>query len=520
MGKRQSIIKVALSVVRWGLFCGVIIFILQSQLFFSSETRARLSFLVPPLVIFGVLHLTRSILPIFLRGWQWELAGMGIRVLAWLALILLILEDKNLVDLSAGTGFFENLVSELIKIRGYLALGIFGIFVLNMARLFDTAKLLTKFRPVFILSGFLILGISIWGATDFLQESVIGHFFRVALATSLILRGLVPLLEYASKSQWEFINFVAEKLSSNPFISVFLLATVGSYLFTLRATIYQEIALYPIWEWLAVCLLMWGLYAITRNHIDLSTTNLEFISWKMHQQVIEQKRDDWYEYLTKVQENFILEGLKSPITSHLIILQDNLGFKSEKIRTNILPIVDYKDRYPPTKIYYHIYYQWDRHLKTAIQRQQTIQSHFAWRQRSLIRRGEESRKHLLDTAITAIQETREEKHWKSNVTSQNGDNSLSQAIQLFISNEDRAHLTVELTILLGELNTTYLQTEEIISSLISYRDNKTPWYMIFRSKNYIQQWHMDNREQFLIYITRKHPRLKEIIRQWREKDGK
>lgn len=179
------------------------------------------------------------------------------------------------------------------------------------------------------------------------------------------------------------LRWVSEEQASHFFIGF----TIVGYLGLIRPLITTYVPFLPYVEWVAVALLVYVMYSLTRQPTEEFYTRSEAKSWKEHTQKVRRETGRDLIHITSLMEQFVDHGVKEPLLVYLTLHLQRLGETEEEILKTLSPLMDYKENAPRHKLYYFAFPQMRR--KRAI-------------------RNKEARENLLNTLLEKIDRLRPE----------------------------------------------------------------------------------------------------------------
>jgi hypothetical protein len=208
----------------------------------------------------------------------------------------------------------------------------------------------------------------------------------VAYASLLIAGGLITL-SFGSllRTFVDVENWVASPLLSqvlqeqaNDFLIGFI--TVA-YLSLIRPPLAAYVTFLPYVEWVAIALVVYVMYTMTRQPADEFYISSQAPGWKRHVQEIRRETGRDLTRVTSVMEQFVDHGVKEPLLVYLTLHLQMLGETEEDILKTLNLLIDYREN---------------------AQRYQSRFLAFPRTKRKLAMRNKEARENLLDALLKKV----------------------------------------------------------------------------------------------------------------------
>jgi len=124
----------------------------------------------------------------------------------------------------------------------------------------------------------------------------------------------------------------------------FLIGFVAvAYLSLIRPPLAAYVTFLPYVEWAAIALLIYMVYAMTRQPADENHISSQTSSWKRHVQEIRRQTGRDLTRVTAVMQQFVDHGVKEPLIVYLTLHLQMLGQTEQDILKTLNPLIDYRE---------------------------------------------------------------------------------------------------------------------------------------------------------------------------------
>jgi hypothetical protein len=223
-------------------------------------------------------------------------------------------------------------------------------------------------------------------AVDQSAEALSQILQLIAYASLLIAGGSITLSfcsllrTFVDGEQWApspFSGKVQEQQAIDFFIGFILVA----YLSLIRPPIAAYVTFLPYVEWVAIALVVYVIYTMTRSSTEEFYLSSESAGWKEHIQKIWREPGRDLMQTTAIMEQFFDHGVKEPLLVYLTLYLQRLGETEEGILNTLGLLIDYQENARRHKLY---------------------SLAFPWTKRKLAMKNKEARDNLLNTLIEKI----------------------------------------------------------------------------------------------------------------------
>jgi hypothetical protein len=229
---------------------------------------------------------------------------------------------------------------------------------------------------------------------------VIGHgaealpqvLLLVVYASLLISGGLIALSfgsllrTFVNVENWAVSPLLSQVLQEQAnyfYIGLLIVA----YLILIRPPLAAHMAFLPYVEWVAIALVVYVVYTMTRQPADEFYISSQAPGWKKHVQEIRRETGRDLTRVTSVMEQFVDHGVKEPLLVYLTLHLKMLGETEEDILKTLSLLINYKEN---------------------TQRYQPRFFAFPGTKRKLAERNKEARENLLDALLKKVDKVQSE----------------------------------------------------------------------------------------------------------------
>jgi hypothetical protein len=196
----------------------------------------------------------------------------------------------------------------------------------------------------------------------------------VTLSSCSLLRTFVDVEKWAT---FPLLRRVSEEQAGVFFVGFIVVA----YLNLIRPPIAAYVPLLPYVEWIAIALIVYVIYTMTRPSTEEFYVSSHDPSWKEHIQKIRREPGRDLMRITSTIEQFVEHGVKEPLLVYLALQLQRLGVSEEHILKVLSPLIDYQGSARRRKLYFLV---------------------FPWTKRTLAMRNKKAREDLLKPLVKKI----------------------------------------------------------------------------------------------------------------------
>jgi len=206
-------------------------------------------------------------------------------------------------------------------------------------------------------------------------------YASLPIAGGLVTLGSCSLLRtFVDVENWATFPTLGRFLEEKA--SVFFVGFVAvAYLNLIRPPIAAYVLLLPYVEWVAIALVVYVMYTMTRPSTKEFYVGSEGPSWKEHIQKVRRETGRDLMRITSVMEQFVDHGVKEPLLVYLTLHLQRLGASEEGILKTLSPLIDYQENARRHKLYFLV---------------------FPWTKRKLAMRNKKAREDLLEPLVKKI----------------------------------------------------------------------------------------------------------------------
>jgi len=169
--------------------------------------------------------------------------------------------------------------------------------------------------------------------------------------------------------------------SEDPARNFFTGFLITAYLNLVRPPLNAYVTFLPYVEWIAIALLVYMMYTMTRLSTKEFYVSSGGLGWKRHVQEVRRETGRNLIRVTSVMEQFVDHGVKEPLLVYLTLHLQRLGETEEDILKTLSPLIDYQKNAQRHKLYFLT---------------------FPWTKRKLAIRTKKTRENILNTLLKKI----------------------------------------------------------------------------------------------------------------------
>jgi len=196
----------------------------------------------------------------------------------------------------------------------------------------------------------------------------------ITLSSCSLLRTFVDVENWAT---FPLLRWVSEEQASDFFVGFVIVA----YLNLIRPPIAAYVLFLPYVEWIAIALVVYVMYTMTKPSTKEFYVDSEGPSWKEHIQKVRRETGRDLMRITSVMEQFVDHGVKEPFLVYLTLHLQRLGASEEGILKTLSPLIDYQENARRHKLHFLV---------------------FPWTKRKLAMRNKKAREDLLKPLVKKI----------------------------------------------------------------------------------------------------------------------
>lgn len=193
----------------------------------------------------------------------------------------------------------------------------------------------------------------------------------ITLSFCSLLRTFVDVENWATSS---IVRLVLEEQTSYFLVGFIIVA----YFSLIRRPLAASAPFLPYVEWVAVALMVYAIYTVTRQSTEKSCVSLEDPGWKEHVQKVKREPGRDLVRLTSVMKQFVDDGVKGPLLVYLTSHLQRLGETEEEILKTLSPLLDYQEDARRHGLYFLV---------------------FPWKKGEPAKRNQKARENLLGTLL-------------------------------------------------------------------------------------------------------------------------
>lgn len=206
-------------------------------------------------------------------------------------------------------------------------------------------------------------------------------YASLPVAGGLIVLSFCSLLGTFADIENSATSSLIRQASEDPARNFFAGFIITAYLNLVRPPLTAYVTFLPYVEWVAIALLVYVMYTMTRLSTNEFYVSSEGLGWKRHVQEVRRETGRNLMRVTSVMEQFVDLGVKEPLLVYLVLHLQRLGETEEDILKTLRPLIDYQKNAQRHKLYFLT---------------------FPWTKRKLAMRDKKARENLLNTLLEKI----------------------------------------------------------------------------------------------------------------------
>jgi hypothetical protein len=205
-----------------------------------------------------------------------------------------------------------------------------------------------------------LIGYSLWRAFNLFSNSwSAAAGMGTVLFVAMLSVAFSHLGAYGEKAGNLFLADISRWIKSGPIGKVFLGGTLAAYVIFIRPAIFSFSTSAYLIEWLIFCFVAWLIFEATKGGLEKQyVVPLKESQWLKHVQKVDDLRDEDFNKIVVLQEDFVEGGTRRDLLLYLKqVLVDN-GKNEAEIGESLHLIIEHSDRQVP----WYVFGWWKRRI--------------------------------------------------------------------------------------------------------------------------------------------------------------
>ncbi|UCE28473.1 MAG: hypothetical protein JSV85_04075 [Candidatus Bathyarchaeota archaeon] len=177
-------------------------------------------------------------------------------------------------------------------------------------------------------------------------------YASLPVAGGLIVLSSCSLLEPLSDVGDSTTFHLSRQISEGPARNFFIGFLLTAYLGLVRPPLTVGMRFLPYVEWVAIALVVYVMYTMTRPFGKEFYVTSETSGWKRHVQEVERETGRDLMRITSAMKEFVSRGAKEPLLVHLALHLQRRGEPDEDVLKILRPLMHYQENAPRHRIHF------------------------------------------------------------------------------------------------------------------------------------------------------------------------